>query len=137
MSNSQRALVVIIAILGFVPVATGLLAIFGGPSASPGGEQISASLDSEYRFLNGIWVAAGLILWWSLRRPLERALVTRVILVVASVAGLARIIPAIQQGLPHPAFVAAWVLELLILPFIVWWHSRAFPVPKKAAAGTP
>jgi len=77
---SRRLVVIVIAVLGAVPVATGLLAIVGGPSFAPGGEVITASLDSEYRFVNVFWLAGGLGIWWSLRRPAERAPVTRVLL---------------------------------------------------------
>ena len=123
----KRILLGVLSVLGLIPVLTGLLAIFGGPAAAPGGEEVGASVDSEYRFVNTFWVAAGLILWWSLRRPAERATVTRTVLIVASVGGIARLISALLVGWPHPVFVGTLVLELLILPPIIWWHLRTFP----------
>jgi hypothetical protein len=128
----KRVLVVFLVILGAVPVATGLLGILGGPGAAPGGAPAVASVDSEYRFVNTFWVAAGLILWWSLRKAAERALVTRVVLAIAALGGLARLISWLVVGPPHPVFIGALVLELVIVPLVIWWHSRVFPVAKRS-----
>jgi len=133
----KRTLIVVIAILGAVPVATGLLAIIGGPGAAPGGEPTNASVDSEYRFVNTFWLAAGLTLWWSLRKPLERALTTRVVLLVASLGGFARLLSVAITGWPHPVFIGTIVLELVIVPLIVLWHARVFPVKPTESASTP
>lgn len=124
----KRALVVVLAVLGAVPVATGLLAIIGGPTAAPGGGPTTASIDSEYRFVNVFWLGAGLILWWTLRRAAERALVTRVVLVIAASGGLARLLSWAVVGPPHPVFIATIGLELVVVPLVIWWHSRVFPV---------
>lgn len=125
---SKRVLIVVLYVLGFVPVATGLLGIIGGPAAAPGGAPAVASVDSEYRFVNVFWVAAGLILWWSVRKAAERALVTRVILAVAAIGAIGRVISWILTGPPHPVFIGALVLEVLIVPLVILWHSRVFPL---------
>ena len=126
----RRALVIVLAVLGAVPVATSLLAIIGGPAAAPGGAPAVASVDSEYRFVNIFWLAAGLILWWTLRKPLDRALITRVILVIASAGGIARLISWAVVGPPHPVFIGTIVLELVIVPLVIWWLSRVCPVTR-------
>jgi len=125
--NMKRTLIVVLAVLGAVPVGTGLLAIIGGPTLAPGGGPTTASIDSEYRFVNVFWLAAGLILWWTLRRASARALVTRVVLVIAASGGIARLISWAIVGPPHPVFIATIVLELVIVPLVIWWHSRVFP----------
>ena len=126
-----RLLIVVLAVLGAVPVATGLLAIVGGPTVAPGGGPTTPSIDSEYRFVNVFWLAAGLILWWTLRRASDRALVTRVVLVIAATGGIARLISVLVVGWPHPVFVGTIVLELVVVPLVIWWHSRVFPVKRK------
>lgn len=123
----QRSLIVVLAVLGVVPVATSLLAIIGGPAAAPGGGPTTASVDSEYRFVNTFWLAAGLILWWTLRKPAARAAVTRVVLGLAAIGGFARLISVLVVGWPHPVFIATIGLELLVVPLVIWWHWRAFP----------
>jgi hypothetical protein len=129
---SRRLVIIVIAVLGVVPIATGLLAVIGGPVAEPGGEVISPSLDSEYRFAHVIWIGAGVVLWWSLRRAAQRALVTRVVLLIAAAGGIGRIISAVLYGLPHPVFIAAGCVELFVVPLVVLWHSRVFPLARTA-----
>lgn len=122
----RRTLVVVIAVLGGVAVLSGLLGIVGGPAALPGGESVNATVDSQYRFANVFWLAAGLIVWWSLRRPERRREVTRVVLAIAAVGGVARLVSVLVTGWPHPVFVGVMVLELVVVPLVIWWHVRAF-----------
>lgn len=122
----RRTLVVVIAVLGGVAVSSGLLGIVGGPEALPGGESVNATVDSQYRFANVFWLAAGLLVWWSLHHPGRRREVTRVTLAVASVGGVARLVSAVLTGWPHPVFVGVTVLELVVVPFVIWWHVRVF-----------
>jgi hypothetical protein len=123
-----RLLLGVLWVLGAVPIASGLFAIIGGPIAAPGGGSTTASVDSEYRFVNVFWLGAGLILYWSLLKPAPRALVTRVVLIVAATGGIARLISVAVVGWPHPVFIAALGLELVVVPLVIWWHSRVFPV---------
>ncbi|GAB3164232.1 hypothetical protein GCM10027059_19980 [Myceligenerans halotolerans] len=122
----RRTLVVVIAVLGGVAVLSGLLGIVGGPAALPGGEPVNATVDSQYRFANVFWLAAGLLVWWSLRRPERRREVTRVVLAIAAVGGVARLVSVLVTGWPHPVFAGVMVLELAVVPLVVWWHVRAF-----------
>jgi hypothetical protein len=122
----RRTLLVVIAVLAAVPVLSGLLGIVGGPGSLPGGEPVNPTIDSEYRFTNVFWFAAGLLIWWSLRRPEQRAVVTRVILAIASLGAIARLISVAVTGWPHPVFIGALVLELFV-PLVIWWHVRTFP----------
>ncbi|GAA0598179.1 DUF4345 domain-containing protein [Kribbella sandramycini] len=122
-TKSRKALLATLGVLGAVPVASGLSGILGGPKAAPGGGPTTASVDSEYRFVNTFWAMAGLVLWWSIRRPEERATVTRVVLGTAAVGGVPRLISARRTGKPHPVFRAATVLELVIVPIVIGWHA--------------
>lgn len=129
---SKTILTVVIYVLGAVAVLTGLLAIIGGPAAEIGGKAAVPSVDSQFRYANVFWLAAGLLLIWSARKPLERAMVTRVVLVIAAVAGLGRIVSIIEVGLPAPFYLLTLGLEVIATPLIIWWHSRTF----RAAAVT-
>jgi hypothetical protein len=124
--NSREAVVATIAVLGAVPVASGTLGMIAGPEGAPGGGPTTPSVDSEYRFVNLFWAAAGVILWWSLRKPDERAHVTRLLLGLAAAGGLPRLLSIARKGLPHPVFRAALVLELVIVPIVLVWHARAY-----------
>lgn len=130
----RRALIVVLAILGGVAVASGLAGIVLGPAFIPGGAPVPASVDSEYRFTNVFWLAAGVALWWSLRRPEQRVLATRIPLALAALGGVARLISALVTGWPHPVFIATIVLELVVVPLVLWWHARTIARPAKATS---
>ena len=131
----QRLLIIVLYLFVAIVVATSLLAIIGGPTAEPGGGPVPPSIDSEFRFVNVIWLAVGVILFWTLRRAAERALVTRVLLVIAACGGFARLVSLAVVGWPHPVFIGAIILELVIVPLVIWWHARVFPLPKRAPEG--
>ncbi|WP_326567649.1 DUF4345 domain-containing protein [Amycolatopsis rhabdoformis] len=122
-AKSRKALLVVLGALGAIPVASGLTAILGGPERAPGGAPATPSVDSEYRFVNTFWTAAGLVLWWSIRRPDQRSTTTRLVLATAAAGGVPRLISARRTGAPHPVFRAATVLELLVLPVVLVWHA--------------
>lgn len=124
----QRALIIVLTVLGAVAVGSALYAIILGPASAPGGSSTSPSVDSEYRFVNVFWLAAGAALWWSILRLRERRDVTRATLALAFIGGLARLLSVFVMGWPHPVFIASMVLELLVIPPILWWHARVVGV---------
>ncbi|WGW11791.1 DUF4345 domain-containing protein [Saxibacter everestensis] len=124
----QRALIIVLAVLGAVAVCSGLYGIILGPALAPGGSSTSSSVDSEYRFVNVFWLGAGAALWWSIFRLRERRDVTRTMLALAFIGGLARLLSVFVVGWPNPVFVASMVLELVVVPLILWWHARVVGV---------
>lgn len=46
----------------------------------------------------------------------------------AVAGGIARLISVAVNGWPHPVFTATIVLELVIVPLVIWWHARVIPV---------
>lgn len=126
-SRERRTQLVTLGLLGAVPVATGGVGILAGPSGAPGGGPTTSSVDSEYRFVNTFWLAGGLTLWWSLRAPEQRAVVTRAVLTTAGLGGGPRLLSWHRTGRPHPVFVGALVLELVGVPAALAWHRRVFP----------
>lgn len=122
--KSRKALLATLGVLGAIPVASGLTGILGGPERAPGGASTTPSVDSEYRFVNTFWTAAGFALWWSIRRPEKRAATTRLVLGTAAAGGLPRLLSARRAGAPHPVFRAATVLELAVVPAVLVWHAK-------------
>jgi hypothetical protein len=133
----SRLLLAVLWVLGAVPIASGLFAIIAGPTLAPGGGPTTPSVDSEYRFVNVFWLGAGLILYWTLLRPAARAFVTRVVLVLAASGGVARLISVAFVGWPHPVFIGTIGLELIIVPLVIWWHSRVYPVSRRSVTADP
>ena len=122
--TTRSPLLATIGVLGAVPFATGLLGILRGPAGAPGGAATTPSVDSEYRFVNVFWAAAGPALWWSLAQPEERAGTTRVLLGLAAAGGLPRLLSVRRTGWPHPVFRGTLVLELVVVPLVLAWHVR-------------
>lgn len=127
--TGRQALVATVAVLGVVPVATGAAGVLLGPAGLPGEEETGSSVDSEYRFLDTFWLAAGITLWWSLREPEQRSRTTRLTLGLASLGGGPRLVSWAQRGAPHRVFTAALGLELVVVPIVLWWHGGVFPTP--------
>lgn len=123
----RRAHLITLGLLGAVPLATGILGIAKGPEGAPGGGATTASVDSEYRFVNTFWLAGGIGLLWSLGAPQDRQPVTRVVLATAGLGGGPRLLSWSKTGRPHPVFVGALGLELVGVPVVLAWHRRVFP----------
>lgn len=130
---NERALIGAVALLGVLPVVSGARGILHGPAAAPGGSAVVASVDSEYRFVNVFWFAAGVGLWWSIGAPQERANTTRAILGLASLGGLPRLLSWKAVGRPHPVFQAATALELAGLPVVLAWHRSVLNAQRNVA----
>ncbi|MFI5937521.1 DUF4345 domain-containing protein [Actinoplanes sp. NPDC051494] len=126
--TSRKALLVTLTALGVVPVLTGAAGVIGGLRLSPDDTTTTPYFDSEYRFISVWWLAAGVLLWWSLRRPQPRAAVTRGILAVMVLGGLARLLGVVLAGPPPVPFLVAMAVELLGVPALLVWHRRVFPV---------
>jgi hypothetical protein len=114
-------------VLATVAVASGLSGMLAGPAVLPGGGPVNPTIDSEYRFTNAFWFAAGLIVWWAVPRIDKTATVLRVTLGAVFLGGLARLIAVAASGWPHPIFRAAMVIELILIPALLWWQTRTPP----------
>ena len=125
--SGRKVLIATLTALGAIPVASGAVGVLLGPSGIAGGEITGSTVDSEYRFVNTFWLAAGIALWWSLREPESRARTTRTMLALAGLGAGPRLLSWAKRGAPHPSMRAALALELVVVPIILWWHGRVFP----------
>lgn len=124
--SSETAVRGVVAALGILPVVSGARGVLEGPASAPGGGSTTPSVDSEYRFVNVFWLAAGPGLWWSVAAPRQRATTTRILLGLAASGGVPRLMSWRAVGRPHPAFQAATALELIGVPAVLLWHRSVF-----------
>jgi hypothetical protein len=130
---SRRALQIVLAILASVAVASGLYGMLAGPTALPGGGPVDATVDSEYRFVNSYWFAAGVLVWWAVPRVHYATALLRVTLGTAFLGGLARLLAAAVSGWPHPVFLGALGVELVVVPTVLLWQTRVANAARCAA----
>ncbi|MGP3990072.1 DUF4345 domain-containing protein [Streptomyces sp. 3N207] len=120
----RRALQLTLGTLAAIPFASGTAGMLAGPSALPGQSgQVSATLDSEYRFVNAFWLAAAPLIWSSLPRVEQRGGVLRLVLGTAFAGGIGRVVSWRRTGRPYPTMIAALGLELVAVPGLLAWQT--------------
>lgn len=126
-------------IWALLPLLTGLMDIIVGPSAWAGvGVMLSPAgfadqvLDSQVRFLGTLWFGYGVLLLCCIRQPQKYAAILRGALAIIFIGGIARLISIAQAGMPETEsgrgfIVVALVIELILMPALLWWQHRVSP----------
>ena len=73
-------------------------------------------------------VLTGLAVWWSVTRIDRATMVLRVTLGAAFLGGLARLLAVAVSGWPHPVFLGALGVELVLVPVLVLWQAKVASV---------
>jgi hypothetical protein len=122
----RRALQIVTAILGLVPVATGLIGMSGisDPIYASMGLPANPLFDSNLRFFAGVWLASGLAIFWLVPKIEQHTLLFRVIWGMIFVGGIGRILSMVFVGLPPAPFIGFTILEIVGAPIFVIWQTR-------------
>ncbi len=114
------------AILGLVPVLTGLATMLGvhDPIYQGLGLPADPLLDSNLRFLGGVWLGLGLVVLWIVPRILSHVVLFRVAWLMIFLGGTGRLASLFLVGLPPVPFIAFTALEIIGAPAFVLWHNR-------------
>jgi len=120
---SSRGLRIVLTILGAVALTLGALSLVMGAAVVPGGDEVSASVDSELRFYAAWYTAAGVVLLRIARRAESEGRTLRFIAATFFIAGCARLLSLIVVGKPHVLFMALMVAEILIPVVILPWQA--------------
>jgi hypothetical protein len=123
---SKRALQVLTAVLGAVPILTGLVGLLGLGDPIYAGAEIPANalLDSNLRFLSGVWLGLGLTVIWLIPRIETQTVLFRVLWGMIFLGGVGRLLSMIFVGWPPIPFIAFTVLEIVGAPIFVAWQAR-------------
>jgi hypothetical protein len=122
----RRALQIITALLGAIPVITGGLTMFGlaDPLYASAHLTVNVLLDSNLRFFGGVWLGLGLAVWWLVPSIEKRGTVYRIIWGMIFLGGIGRVFSIIFAGVPPLPFVAFTILELVGAPLLIAWQYR-------------
>jgi hypothetical protein len=123
---SKTGLQVTTAILGLIPIATGIIGLFGlaDPLYVSAGVPVVPVLDSNLRFFAGVWVGLGIAMLWLVPRIERQTVLFRTVWGAIFLGGVGRFLSILLVGLPPIPFVAFTALELIGAPFFVYWQHR-------------
>jgi len=128
---SKKLLQITLVVLGAIPLVTGTLTLLQGVHALdifgislPETVTDNIILDSEMRFLGGIWTAIGVMVYAIVPTIEQRTLLFRLIATAIILGGIGRLLSLVLIGKPPAMFVALIGLELVGMPLLVLWQSR-------------
>jgi hypothetical protein len=123
---NKRLLQILTAILGAVPVLTGMIGLFGlsDPIYASANLPANALLDSNLRFLSGVWLGLGLTVFWLIPRIETQTVLFRVLWGMIFLGGIGRLLSMLFLGWPPIPFIAFTVLEIVGAPIFVAWQAR-------------
>jgi hypothetical protein len=131
---SRLLLQICTALLALVPISTGIISMRGvrDPLYRPLQLPESPVLDSNLRFLGGVWLGLGLALLWAVPAIEQHGTLFRWLWVAVFLGGVGRLLSWWLIGAPPVPYIGLIVLEILGAPaFTYWqWHvARAVLAP--------
>jgi hypothetical protein len=116
----------VLGVLSLIPIVTGVLTLMGvqNPEYAAMGVVRNPLLDSNIRFLGGIWLGAGLTLFWLLPRIRTEVSLLWALLIMIMIGGIGRMLSMFFIGMPPAPFIGFTALEVIGMPLLLWWHSK-------------
>jgi len=122
----KRLLQVTTALLGLVPLLTGIITMLGvhDPLYSAAGIPALPVLDSNLRFFGGVWLGLGIAILWLVPRIETETVLFRAIWGAIFLGGAGRLLSILLVGTPPIPFVGFTALELIGAPLFIYWQHR-------------
>jgi hypothetical protein len=122
----KRLLQVTTALLGLVPLLTGIITMLGvhDPLYSAAGIPALPVLDSNLRFFGGVWLGLGIAILWLVPRIETETVLFRAIWGAIFLGGAGRLLSILLVGTPPIPFVGFTTLELIGAPLFIYWQHR-------------
>lgn len=123
---SKKALQVVTAILGLVPLLTGAVGMMGlnDPLYAVAKLPPFPVLDSNMRFFSGVWLGLGVAILWLVPRIERETVLFRFIWGAIFIGGIGRVLSLLLAGLPPAPFIGFTALEVIGAPLFLWWQYR-------------
>ena len=121
------------AVLGLVPLLTGLITMLGvhDPLYSAAGIPALPVLDSNLRFFGGVWLGLGIAILWLVPRIETETVLFRAIWGAIFLGGVGRLLSILLVGTPPIPFVGFTALELIGAPLFIYWQRRVAEAARK------
>jgi hypothetical protein len=123
---NKRGLQIALAILGVIPVVTGIISMFGlsDPVYASSGVPANALLDSNLRFFGGVWLGLGFALYWLIPNVDKQTQLFRVLWGMIFLGGIGRLLSMVFLALPPLPFIGFTALEIIGAPLFIWWQAQ-------------
>lgn len=118
--TSRRALQAVLLVLSLIPLVFGTMGLVTGAAELNDGGAVTASLDSQFRFMSAWYVGLAALIWWIIPRIEREATVFRIVCGAIFLGGIARLVSVPAHGWPQPPMIAGLALELVVPALIVW-----------------
>lgn len=131
--TSYRLLPGLTGVLALIPILTGAITMMGvhDPRCAALDLPGNPLLDSNLRFLGGVWLGLGLAAFWMVPRLHAQTVLFRVVWGAIFIGGLGRLLSMLVVGWPPAPFIAFTLLEIVGAPLFVAWHARVVnPLPR-------
>jgi hypothetical protein len=123
---NKRGLQIATAVLGAIPVLTGIITMLGlgDPIYASAGIPANALLDSNLRFFGGVWLGLGIALYWLIPNIEKQTVLFRVLWGMIFLGGIGRLLSMVFLALPPLPFIGFTALEIIGAPFFIVWQAR-------------
>ena len=131
--TSYRLLQALTGVLALIPILTGAITMMGVHDPLYAALDLPGNplLDSNLRFLGGVWLGLGLAAFWMVPRLHAQTVLFRVVWGAIFIGGLGRLLSMLVVGWPPAPLIAFTVLEIVGAPLFVGWHARVVnPLPR-------
>ncbi len=119
----KRGLQILLAIMSLIPLSFGIMNMVSGAAQFIPLEQVTAELDSQFRFQSAYYFGLAIIIWWVIPNLERHKTLIRILIGVIFLGGLARVYSYISVGPPPPQMFAGMILELS-LPLLLIWLNK-------------
>lgn len=122
--TERRALQLVVAIACLVPLAIGGISIVRGPGWLGHAPVVPADLDSQFRYVSGIFFALGLAFTTCVPGIERKGARFRLLGLLVAAGGLARLLSSMTVGAPSTGHQLGLVMELGVVPLLMLWQAR-------------
>lgn len=120
-----RLLRIAVALACTVPISAGLMGVLYGPDWIGGVDApVPRDLDSHFRYLSGIFLAAGIGFASCIPKIEIRGARFRLLGALVIAGGLARLGSLVAVGAPSAGHVFGLGMELGVVPLLLLWQAR-------------